>query len=151
MSVAQAAKAALVGESGVLAPLFTGDLAGVKVRYGMPAKDIPRELVYAGILAGPVALAAMAGGGRVKRQEDLTLQLHVRVWKPNGSREELDGRAAAIGDVICDYLAANWTLGGGIEGLKKASVESVELDGWTDEDGSGAVLTLAIGLMTYLT
>jgi hypothetical protein len=157
VSVAQSAKALLVGEGNVLAPLFPnplfpGDTEKVKGRYGMPgAKDTPRYLIYGGTLSGPVALSAMAGGGRVKRQEDLTLQLHVRVYRQNSNREEAEARAVAIGDVICDYIAANWTLGGALTALKKATVDSVELDGWTDDDGSGAVLTLAVGLMTYLT
>lgn len=150
MSVVASAKSRLVGEAGVLAPLFTGDLASVKVLYSEPTKDVPRELVYGGEVTGPVELSAMAGGARVKRSESLILQLHIRVWKPNNSREQADARAAAIAEVICNYVAANWTLGD-LADLKKAVVSGVDLSGWTDDDGSGSLLTLAVSLTSYLT
>lgn len=147
MSVAASAKAALVGENGVLAAL----LPGVIVAYSMPTKDIPRELVYAGSVTGPVELKAMSGGVRVKRSEDLTLQLHIRVYKPGTSAESVEARAVAIGDVIATYIAGNTTLGG-VTDLKLARVTGVELDApWTDDDGTGSTLTLAVGLMSYLT
>lgn len=146
MSVAAAAKAALLGTSGVLAPLLTG----VTVAYSAP-RDIPREVVYGGQVVGPVALAAMAGGVRVKRSEDLTLQLHVRVYQPGATTTETtDARAVAIGDVIATYIAGNTTLGG-VTDLKLAQVSGVDLDGWVDDDGAGSTLTLAVGLMSYLT
>lgn len=146
MTVVASAKARLVGTSGVLAAL----LPGVDVTYS-PPRDIKRDLVYGGQVAGPVELAAMAGGTRVKRQEDLTFPLYVRVWKPGAkTAETAEARAAEIGDVIALYIAADWTLGG-LADLKKASVSALDLDGWTDDDGAGSVLTLTIGLMSYLT
>jgi len=144
--IAAAAKAALVGESGVLAPLMP---AGVKVHYSLP-RDIPRELVYGGAMVGPVELKAMAAGGRVKRSEDIALNLHVRVYLPNGTTEAAEARAAAICDVITDYIAANWTLG--IDGLKSARVVAVDMgEPWTDDDGVGSAPTIAVSLMTYKT
>lgn len=147
MSVAASAKAKLVGANGVLAAL----LPGVIVGYSMPAKNIPRELVYAGSVTGPVELKAMAGGGRVKRSEDLTLLLHIRVCKPGETAETVEARAVEIGDVIATYIAGNTTLAG-VADLKLARVTAVELDApWTDDDGAGSTLTLAVGLMSYLT
>lgn len=146
MSVVASAKAALVGEGGVLAPL----LSGVTVSYS-PPRDLLRECVYGGQVSGPVELKAMAGGGRVKRSETLTLLLFVRVWKPGGkTTETVEARAAAIGDVIALYIAANWTLGD-VADLKKAEVSALDLDGWVDDDGAGSVLTMTVGLMSYLT
>jgi hypothetical protein len=147
VSVVASVKAALLGATdGILAPLLTP----VTVAYSLP-RDIPRELVYGGNVVGPVTLAAMAGGARVKRQEDLILQLHVRVWQPGQeTTEETDARAVEIGDVIALYIAANTTLGG-VSDLKLAQVSGVDLDGWTDDDGAGSTLTLAVGLMSYLT
>ena len=145
--IAAAAKAALVGESGVLAPLMP---AGVKVHYSLP-RDIPRELVYGGAMVGPVELKAMAAGGRVKRSEDIALNLHVRVYLPNGTTEAAEARAAAICDVITDYIAANWTLGD-IDGLKAARVVSVDMgEPWTDDDAAGSSPTIAVSFLTYLT
>lgn len=147
MSVAASAKAKLVGTSNVLAAL----LPGVIVKYSAPVKDIPRELVYGGEVTGPVELAAMAGGARVKRSEELILQLHVRVYKlGKETTEASDARAVAIGDVIANYIAANWTLGD-VPDLKKAVVSGVDLSGWTDDAGAGSVLTLAVSLSSYLT
>lgn len=146
MSVVASAKARLVGASGVLAPL----LPNVQVVYSAPG-DIKRDLVYGGGVTGPVELAAMAGGARVKRQEDLILQLHIRTWRPGQkTTETAEARAAEIADVIALYIAANWTLGD-VADLKKAFVSNLDLDGWSDDDGSGAVLTMTVGLMSYLT
>ncbi len=146
MTVVASAKAKLVGASGVLAPLLP---TGIKVSYA-PPRDIKRSLVWGGQVTGPVSLKAMAGGGRVKRSEELTLPLYVRVWTPGqASTEAPEASAAAIGDVIALYIAANWTLGD-LEGLKKAEVSSLNLDGWVDDDGAGAVLTMTVALMSYL-
>lgn len=148
MSVVASAKALLLGESGVLA----AQLPGVKVSYSDPSRDEPREAVYGGSVAGPVRLAAFAGaGGRVRRTEELTLQLHVRVYIPGKKTcEASDARAVAIGDVICNYIAANWTLGD-LPDLKKATVDAVDLDGWLDDTGAGSTLTISVGLLSYLT
>lgn len=146
MSVAATAKASLVGSSGVLAAL----LPGVVVGYS-PSKNQPREEVYAGDVAGPVALVAFAGGQRVRRSEELTFPLVVRVYKPGQETSETaEARADEIGDVIGDYIAANWTLGDLAE-LKKTAITSVNLSGWTDDDGAGAVLTLTVELTSYRT
>ena len=144
--VAAAAKAALVGESGALAALMP---PGVKVHYSLP-RDILRDIVYGGQMAGPVELKAMAAGGRVKRSEDITLNLHVRAYLPNGTTEAAEARAAAICDVITNYIAANWTLG--VDGLKAARTTAVDMgEPWTDDDGVGSAITVTVGLMTYLT
>jgi hypothetical protein len=146
VSVASTAKASLVGASGVLAGL----LPGVVVGYS-PSKNSPREEVYAGDVAGPVTLQAFAGGGRVRRSEELSFPLVIRVYKPGQeTTETAEARADEIGDVIGDYIAANWTLGDLAE-LKKATVAAVALAGWIDDDGAGAVLTLTVELMSYRT
>jgi hypothetical protein len=145
VTVVASAKAALLGASSVLEPL----LPGVTVSYS-PPRDLLRECVYGGQVSGPVELKAMAAGGRVKRSEELALRLYVRVWKPGGqTTETVEARAAEIGDVIALYIAANWTLG--LPELKSAAVTALDLDSWTDDDGAGAVLTMTVGLMSYLT
>jgi hypothetical protein len=122
----------------------------VKVEYSMPARDVPRELVYGGQVAGAVEPAGFAGGARVKQADTLAFTLHVRVYKPNGRTQETAARADAIGDEIRRYLAANWTLGD-LADLKSALVTGVELDSWTDDDGAGSILTISVELTTVTT
>ena len=152
MSVAAAAKAYLVGENSVLRPLLNPSPSGGQVIVGYSASgNSPREEVYGGTVVGPVELSAFAGGGRARRIENLTLMLHIRVYKPGKkTTEESDARAIAIGTVIGDYLATsdNWKLGGL---ALKAIVAGIELNGWIDDDGAGSTLDLAIGLTSYLT
>lgn len=146
MSVASAAKSYLVGESGVL----VGLLAPIKVLYSEP-RDILRSIVYAGDVAGPVELMAMANGARIKRSEEFSFPLIVRIWQPGRStREAGDAQADAIYDQVSDYIAANWTLGD-IPYLKKAAVTEMDLSGWTDDDGAGSVLTMTVQLTSYRT
>lgn len=149
MSVAAAAKAALVGTDNVLAALPA--LAGVTVSYGLP-RDVPREVVYGGALAGSVTLAAMRGSGRIKREENLSLQLHIRVRMPGQATAEAgDVRAVEIADAIAEYIAANPTLGG-VADLLLASVEQVDMEsGAVDDDGVTSLLTLQVALKSYLT
>lgn len=146
MSVAASAKAYLVGASGVLVDL----LEPVKVAYSLP-RDIPREVVYGGTVLGTTEVSAFAGGGRIKRKEELTLLLHVRVaQKGVFTSEAAEARALEIAQPITDYIAANYTLGD-LPELKSATVVGVELDSWIDDDGAGATLDLGIALMSYLT
>ncbi len=146
MSVVASARAYLLGASGVLAAQVP---AGVQVEYSEP-RDINRDLVYGGTVLGTVELAAFQGGGRVKRTEDLTLMIHIRVYKPGQTREVTDARAVVIADAVTTYIAANPTLGGLAE-LKKAYVTGVELDGFTEDEASCSTLDVSVGLMSYLT
>jgi hypothetical protein len=148
---AAAARAALLGEAGLLQSL--PGLDGVTVAYSLP-REVPRELVYGGQVAGAARLAAMKGGaaGRIKREEDLSLQVHVRVHEPGRTTTEAtDTRAVQIAAVIEEYIAGNPTLDS-LPGLRLAAVEAVELDpGAVDDDGATSLLTLQIGLKSYLT
>lgn len=150
MSVASAAKAHLVGEDGVVKGLLAGLEPRVQVTYSEP-RDIKRDIVYAGDVAGTVDLKAMAGGGRVKRSEDLSFPLVIRVWRlGKPTSEASDARADAIADLIADYIAANWTFGD-LPDLKKAVVTTYDLAGWIDDDGAGSILTLTVELTSYRT
>lgn len=147
MSVAQSAKAYLLGESGVLAPLLSGVIVGYSA-----SPNVPMEEVYGGRVAGPVSLAAFApAAGRVRRTEELTLMIHVRVRK-KGQRtaETAEARAVEICDVITQYIALNPTLGGLAE-LKKAAVSAVDYDSAPDDDGVTAYGDIAVELKSYLT
>lgn len=146
-TVAAAVRAALVGTSGVLEGL--AGLSGVKVAYSMP-RDIPRELVCGGTVTGSVSLAAMRGSARIKREENLSLAIHIRVHQPGEATTEFsDARAVEISTPIEEYIAGNSTLGG-VTDLKLAAVEGIDLDGFIDDDGATSLLTLRIGLKAFL-
>lgn len=147
-TVAAAAKAKLVGTNNVLSGL--SGLDGVIIGYSMP-RDLPRECIYGGKVTGAVELSAMRGStGRVKREENLSLNLHIRVHdKGQPTTETVEARATEIGLAVEDWIAANPTLGG-VPSLKVAKVQGVELDSGIDDDSATAELTLTIGLMSFL-
>lgn len=146
MSVVASVRAYLLGTDGVLGDQVP---AGVTVHYSEP-RDINRELVYGGTVVGSVELVAFAGGGRMKRVEELTLMIHVRVFKPGQTREATDARAVEVADAITTYIAANPTLGDLAE-LRKAYVSGIELGGFTEDEANCTTLDIAVGLMSYLT
>lgn len=141
---AAAAKAALIALLDALPALD-----GVQVAYSYPGRNVERECIYGGKVAGSVQLAAMAGT-RVSREEDLVLNLHIEVDKQGeATTEDSDERACALGVVVEELVAGNPTLG--VTGLKVASVVGVELDGGVDDECATSVLTYQIGLKSYLT
>lgn len=147
-TVAAAAKAKLVGANNVLAGL--PGLSGVIVGYDMP-RNLPRECIFGGKVNGAVELAAMRGGGRVKRTENLDLNLHIRVHdKGQKTTEAVEARAAELSTIVEDWIAANPTLGD-IPSLKVARVQGVELDSGIEDDSATADITLTIGLLSFLT
>lgn len=146
-TVAAAAKARLVGTGNVLSGL--SGMEGVDVAYDMPP-TVPREVVYGGKVDGPVQLVGMRGGTRVKREENLTLHLHIRVYKlGEKTTETAEARAAALSTIVEDYIAANYTLGD-LTDLKLASVTGVDLDGFLDDEGATALMTITVALKSYL-
>jgi hypothetical protein len=151
-TIAAAAKKQLVGTSNVLVAVlagFTGDDA-VKVAYDDP-KDKPRRVVFGGQVAGPVQLSAMRGSARIKREENLNLNLFIRVYEPgHETTETTDTDAVAISALIENYIAANNTLGG-VTDLLKASVEGFSLDSFlTDDGGATSIVTLTLSLHSFL-
>lgn len=147
-TVAAAAKARLVGTSNVLSGL--SGLETVTVAYDMP-RDPPREIIYGGKIEGPVQPAAMRGGTRIKREENLTLQLYVRVYQlGQKTTESAETRAVALSNLVEDYIAANHTLGD-LPNLLLAQVVGVDLDGFLEDDGATAQVTLAVALKSFLT
>lgn len=147
-TVAAAAKAKLVGVNNVLSGL--AGLNGVIVAYCMP-RDLPRECVYGGKVTGSVELSAMRGStGRVKREEELSLNLHIRVHdKGQQTPETVEARAVELSNLIEDWIAANPSLGD-VPNLLVAKVQGVELDSGIEDDGATAELTLTIGLKSFL-
>ncbi len=153
-TVAIAVKSKLVGTgnvlTGVLAGL-TGDDA-VVVAYDDPP-DRPRRAVFVGNISGPVELAAMKGGpsGRIRREENLSLQLHIRVYEPGHRTTEVtDTDALVISALIENYIAANPTLGG-VADLKTARVGGFGINSFlTDDGGATTHVMLTVGLHSFL-
>ncbi len=147
---AAAAKKALIDALDALTGTG-GSLADVQVAYSFPGRTLQREVIYGGVAAGPLELSAMRGSGRVKRIERPLLELHILVTDPGHDTTEVtDARAAEIGAVIEELLAADPTIGG-VAGLKAAVAVGLELDGGVDDDGAESVLTYRIELLSYLT
>ena len=149
---AAAIKSKLVGTGNVLSGLTGMADSGVIVAYDMP-RDIPREVVFGGDIAGPVELEAFRqdSSSRVTRDEQLTFQLYVQVRSLGQSTTEVsDTRACAISTLIENYIALNSTLGG-LTGLLVARVQDVRLTGSLDDEGATSQVILTIGCQTVET
>jgi hypothetical protein len=153
-SNAHAARVALIAALAALTDPGE-DLAGVAVAYSYNSRLLDashREIVYGGKMAGPVGLAAMKGSARLKREEQVGLDLHIEVTTPGEeTTSAADARCAAIGLVVENYLATNPTLGGTVPGLLKATVDNLECDGFPDDDAAFAMWTYRIVFHSYLT
>jgi len=144
---AAAAKARLLGRDNILSAL--PGLSGVTVAYNMP-RDAPREMVIGGDVDGTAQLSAFRGNDRLKREENLSLNIEVRVHdKGQDTTETTDARAVEISTAIEEYIAANPKLGE-LPGLLKATVDGVKLSGWLDDDGATSSVVLTIGLHSFL-
>lgn len=108
--------------------------------------DGERDYLYLGNRAsGPTTAAAMAGGTRFVREEHLDFSLAIVSRTPGEETvEAAEARVVELGALAEEYLAANWTLGGGIEGLLKVQIMSAELESAVDDDGASALLTLSL-------
>jgi hypothetical protein len=127
-------------------------LAGVEVFYSFPGRTVERDVIYGGQFSpGEVQLASMAGGGRLSRREDLTLDLHIESMEP-GHQDTLavDERVCAFGLVVEHLVAGNPTLDNSIEGLRLIKVMGVDLDGGVEDEAAIAVLTYKLGIMSHI-
>lgn len=150
-TVIAAVKAALVGANSVIRAAALPALAGVKISYDVP-RDLPLEYICAGRAGGPLERAAMKAGTRVKRQEDLSVQLIYRVnMKNQQDTEATDARVTAMAAAVDEWLAANRALGGSVDGVKAAWAGAHELDGFVDDDGATSIMTQTIGITSFLT
>lgn len=135
-----------------------GLIEGVVASYSYVAKlhEKTRELVcYADRTAGTLAVAAMRGGSgasdRVKRREDSTTQLQIRVTKLGQQTTQAgETRAAAIGAVIENIVANNYNLSA-VTGLLKAVFNGYEMTSYADEDGTYTTLSYSISFDSMLT
>lgn len=113
-----------------------------------------REYLYAGKVSGNVTLAAMKGGSgvRIRRQEQLSMPLHIMVSKPGEeTTEAAEARAVALGAYVEEVIALDPLLGSTVTGLLKATIDDLDLDSGVDDDGAFADLTYTIGFMSHIT
>lgn len=113
----------------------------VQVAYAWPGNAAEREVVHG---SNPVtfdqAPAAFRGGGRCPRDEEVTVPVCVVVRALGGDVEETDVRAAEIGTVIEEDVAADPTLADA-PNLKLARIDGGDLVHDFDDDGAVSVLT----------
>jgi hypothetical protein len=128
-------------------------LEDVNVAYSYSGKDhgSNRELIYFGDRCeGSMSAAAMAGGARYTRQENLPVQLHcVVVHYGEETTETVESRAVEIGAVVEEYLAGNWKLND-MPGLLKASITTLVLESDINDEAAAAVLTYTIQLESHV-
>lgn len=135
-----------------LAEVLPGQL-GIVFSYGYDGKlhAASREYGWLGERAtGPVSAAAMAGGARFARQEELSLQLGLAVRRPGATPDVAEADALGLGRGLEEYLAGNWLLGGDIPGLLKVLITDMELEVGVDDDGCTASLAYTIQLSSHV-
>jgi hypothetical protein len=148
---AKRAKKALIDGIRVLFAA-TPSTADVTVTYGYRGHEHTREFVHAGRAFGPQSYPVMGGGGaRFKRDETLTIKLHIVVEIPGGDQEEAEDRVTAIGTVFEEWLAATASLPGYTPGeVISVGITAVDLDTDTDDDSALTLLTYDVEVNTRL-
>jgi hypothetical protein len=134
VSVAASAKAYLVGKDGALKPL----LPGVQVAYSRRGHEARARLRRPRSRPGRAEGVRRRRPGEAVRGPDAAL--HIRSTSRT-TRETTEARAVEIGDVIAELHRRELDPrrpDGAEEGRRSSGVE---LDGWTDDDGSGSILT----------
>jgi hypothetical protein len=125
-------KTALVG-------LLRSVLSPVRVDDAYNGRLQEREYVYFGHITGPHQPMAFRSGGRMPRQEDLVLDLHVEVTRPAGTTVDTDTRVTAIGQLIEEVLAADPTQAAlAVPGLLAVWVSNFSLTSFYLEDNVAA-------------
>lgn len=152
----------MAGSNAVAAPvaliaLITTALAAettVKVSYDFEAKlgEGTREYVYGGEVTGGQATAAMRGGGRRPREEDLIWTVHIEVTKPGATPQANDQRAMDISALVENALAsASGQDGAGVPGLVQVAVVSFSLAKFGDDESRYSEIKLGVRLHSFLT
>lgn len=122
---------------------------GVQVAYSWPGGTEERELVYLGNAQFAQQLHTFRGGGRIPRKEDVTAIVHVVVTKLGvASFEETEERAAEIGALLEDALAANPSQSGA---ALLFTVNGGDVGGFTEDEFTTSVLSYEVAAESILT
>lgn len=129
-------------------------LENVNVDWSYVGKhDITEYVFFGDEVGGPMNLAAMKGGSaaRIRREENLTGSLHIRVRrKGQQTTQTAVQRACELGAVVEGLIALDPSLGG-VTGLLKATVDNVACQSDVDDDGATAILTYTIAYHSTMT
>lgn len=122
-----------------------------EVTYSYVGATDAREYIFGGSRSdGSVALSAMSGGTRIKREETADWNLHIQVVIPGErTHEASDSRALEIGTAVENYVAGNWTLG--TPGLMKVTVTGWTLASGNDDEAARTTLTYSLSFDFLLT
>lgn len=114
--------------------------------------DAEREYGWLGERAtGPMAAAAMAGGTRFTRQEDLSFQLVLTVRRPGEqTARTAEADVVELGRLVEEHLAGNWRQADDINGLLKVLITEFELESGVDDDGATSTLTYTVQLESHV-
>ncbi|HEV2778547.1 MAG TPA: hypothetical protein VGX25_04030 [Actinophytocola sp.] len=115
--------------------------AGVQVAYSYPGHDAERELIHGGRVEGTHDYPVSGSGPRFKRDEQLTIKLHIVVTKPGATVYDVEARCAEIGTVVEELIAGDPDLVN-VPRLQWTGISAVDLDS-SEEDEH------AIGVLTY--
>lgn len=142
-SNAQRVKAAIIG-----ALADAPGLSGVQVAYSLP-RSPEREVVYGGGIDVDQKIGTgRSSEGNTTRDEDASIDLHVRVQLPGEDCEAVEARALELGEAVESHLALTTP---DVLGLLDASVSGYELVSGVDDDSAIAVLTYHIQTTSYIT
>lgn len=126
-------------------------LEGVQVLYSGAVPDLEREAIYLGKATWTQRAAAMRSGGRLPRQEELVLEVHLFIALPGSTPEEAEVRAQELGTVLEETLAddpAGVALS--VAGTKLALVTAGELASEADDDAAYALLKYQLAFTSIL-
>lgn len=127
-------------------------LEGIQVLYSSWDRELEREAIYFGKAAWTHALAAMRAGGSAPRMEALVVDAYVFVSMPGSTPEDAESRAAELGQVLEDALAADPAgTALAVTGVKLAQVTGGELGSECDDDAAYAMAVYKLGFTSYLT
>jgi hypothetical protein len=129
--------------------LLTAELGGIRVDYAYDGKRAEREYVYLGRVVGTQRLETFKGGlgNRPTRDEDLLLNLHIRVTGPGQQVADTDARATEIGTVIEELLAGEQLQ---TPGLLYAGIAELELDPGNSDEAATSTLLYRVALESTL-
>lgn len=125
-------------------------LVGVQVSYAW-RRDFGREVIYGGRVRIDHDFTAMRGGGRLPRDEQVTLTAVIRVRNLQSDPVAGDERVAELLTVVEELLAGDPTLTG-LDNLLFAGVKGADVaEPEFDDDGVTCGALVEIGYRSYLT
>lgn len=116
--------------------LFKTAIAPVRIDDSYNGRLSEREYAYFGHIIGTQEPMVFRAGSRLPRTEELLVNLHLEVVRPNGSTVDTDTRATEIGQLIEEAIAADPTQAAlRVPGLMAVWVSKVTLTPFYASDG----------------